>query len=98
MKKLYIALLSVFFITPSISLATIDTNLKYGSRGAAVSELQEFLIDKGFLLGQTSGNFFSLTRKAVVAYQASVGLPATGFVGAMTRAKINAQLAQDNTS
>jgi len=98
MKKLYIALLSVFFITPSISLASIDTNLKYGSRGAAVSELQEFLIDKGFLLGQTSGNFFSLTRKAVVAYQASVGLPATGFVGAMTRAKINAELAQDNTS
>ncbi|MGB2580620.1 MAG: peptidoglycan-binding domain-containing protein, partial [Minisyncoccia bacterium] len=80
MKKLHIALLIGVFIIPSVSFASIDTNLKYGSRGLAVSELQDFLITKGFLSGQTSGNFFSLTRKAVIAYQASVGLPTTGFV------------------
>lgn len=96
MKKLHIALLVTFFVIPSISLASIDTNLKYGSRGLDVTELQDFLIDKGFLTGQSSGNFFSLTRRAVVAYQASVGLPATGFVGPMTRTKINDDLSTAN--
>lgn len=96
MKKLHIALLVTFFVIPSISLASIDTNLKYGSRGLGVTELQDFLIDKGFLTGQSSGNFFSLTRRAVVAYQASVGLPATGFVGPMTRTKINDDLSTVN--
>lgn len=96
MKKLHIALLVASFIVPSISFASIDTNLKYGSRGVAVTELQDFLIAKGFLSGQTSGNFFSLTRKAVVAYQASVGLPATGYVGPMTRSKINDDLSTAN--
>lgn len=98
MKKLYIALLVASFILPSVSLASIDINLKYGSRGAEVVELQEFLIEKGFLSGQASGNFFSLTRKAVVAYQSSIGLPATGFVGPMTRAKINDDLLSSNAS
>lgn len=98
MKKIHIALLVASFIIPSVSFASIDTNLKYGSRGLGVTELQDFLIDKGFLLGQSSGNFFSLTRKAVVAYQTSVGLPATGFVGAMTRAKINDDLSSANAS
>lgn len=98
MKKLHLALLLASFIVPSVSIASIDTNLKYGSRGGDVTELQEFLIDKGFLAGQSSGNFFSLTRKAVVAYQVSVGLPATGFVGPMSRAKINDDLSQTNAS
>ena len=84
------------FILPSVSSASIDTNLKYGSRGGYVTELQEFLIDKGFLTGQSSGNFFSLTRKAVIAWQASIGLPATGFVGPMSRTKINDELSQAN--
>lgn len=92
MKKLLISLVAVGFILPGVAFASIDTNLKYGSRGLAVSELQDFLIAKGFLSGQTSGFFFSLTRKAVIAYQDSVGLPATGFVGPMTRAKINDDL------
>lgn len=96
MKKLHIVLLVASFIIPSISFASIDTNLKYGSRGVAVTELQDFLIAKGFLSGQTSGNFFSLTRKAVIAYQASVGLPATGYVGPMTRSKINDDLSIAN--
>lgn len=96
MKKIHIALLVASLVIPSISLASIDTNLKYGSRGLGVTELQDFLIDKGFLTGQSSGNFFSLTRRAVVAYQSSVGLPATGFVGPMTRTKINDDLSTAN--
>ena len=98
MKKLSILLLVGIFIIPTVSFASIDTNLKYGSRGTEVTELQEFLIDKGFLTGQTTGNFFTLTRKAVISYQTSVGLPSTGFVGPLTRTKINDGLSMDDTS
>jgi peptidoglycan hydrolase-like protein with peptidoglycan-binding domain len=89
MKK-YIIL--TLLLLPVFAYASIDQNLKYGSKGTEVTELQEFLMDKGFL-SQVTGNFFSLTKKAVIAYQASQSLPATGFVGAMTRDKINAELA-----
>lgn len=80
------------FGTLSSAFASIDKNLKYGQRDDEVTELQEFLIDKGFLTGQATGNFYALTRKAVVAYQSSIRLPATGFVGPMTRAEINKEL------
>ena len=85
--KYLIAVLLI--ITPAVSIASINTNLSFGSRGQAVTDLQNLLISKGFLNGQASGGFYSLTKQAVVAYQASLGLPATGFVGLMTRAKIN---------
>ncbi len=92
MKK---TLLLAIFLLPTFVFATIDSNLKYGSRGLEVTELQEFLIDKGFLTGQPTGNFFALTKKAVIAYQKSVALPQTGFVGPMTRQMINQELAVD---
>lgn len=95
MKKILILGL---FLLPSMALASIDINLKYGARGTEVTELQEFLIDKGFLTGTATGNFFSLTRKAVVAYQVSVGLPNTGFVGILTRNKINTELSTADAS
>jgi peptidoglycan hydrolase-like protein with peptidoglycan-binding domain len=72
----------------STSFASIDKNLKYGQRDLEVTELQEFLIDKG-LLKTTPSNFFGLlTLKAVKAYQTSVGVSSTGFVGALTRKKL----------
>lgn len=90
MKKIYI--LSLLLAFPLIGFASIDNDLRYGATGQPVTELQEFLIDKGFLTTQASGNFFSLTKSAVQKYQQSVGLPTTGFVGPMTREKINAEL------
>lgn len=98
MKKQSIFLAALCFIVPAISFASIDINLKYGAQGTEVKELQEFLIDKGFLTGQATGNFFTLTKKAVIAYQTSVDLPATGFVGPMTREKINPELVVDTTA
>lgn len=93
MKK---TLLLAIFLLPTLAFATIDSNLKYGSRGVEVTELQEFLIDKGFLTGQPTGNFFALTKKAVISYQKSLNLPATGFVGQLTRAEINKELEVNN--
>lgn len=86
-------ILAIFLSLPLISFASIDINLKYGSTGSAVTELQEFLVSKGFLNTQPTGNFYSLTLAAVKAYQTSANVPSTGFVGPLTRAAINTDLA-----
>ncbi len=98
MKKTQIILLGLLAVFPIISSASIDISLKYGAKGAEVTELQEFLIDKGFLHTTATGNFYSLTKSAVIAYQGSENLPTTGFVGPMTRGKINETLASDDSA
>jgi len=93
MKKLILAFLVLLFI-PLVAGASIDTNLYYGLRNNSdVRELQELLIDKGFLTGSATGNFLSLTLKAVKQYQASEGIIQTGYVGTLTRTAINNDLA-----
>ncbi len=92
MKTHKYLLVVLLIIVPAVSIASIDANLSFGSRGQAVTDLQNLLIGKGFLSGQASGGFYSLTKRAVVTYQSSFGLPATGFVGPMTREKINKEL------
>ncbi len=65
-------------------------NLSVGARGEDVKTLQIHLISKGFLAqGLSSGYFGQLTKGALVKYQASLGLPSTGFFGPMTRAKLS---------
>lgn len=92
MKKIIIAL--ALFALPLVTHASIDKNLYYGLKNdAQVVELQEFLIDNGYLSGSATGNFFSLTLKGVKKFQADNGLPSTGFVGTLTRAEINKRLA-----
>lgn len=87
--------LSVFLglLIPSLSFASFNSNLKYGSNGPEVRELQEFLTDEGVYTGPITGRFLSLTRKAVVAFQAKYALRADGFFGPMSRAQANAILA-----
>jgi len=94
MKKLILVFLALLFI-PLITGASFNTNLYYGlQNNSDVRELQELLIDKGFLTGTpATGNFFSLTLKAVKAYQASEGIIQTGYVGILTRTAINNDLA-----
>jgi peptidoglycan hydrolase-like protein with peptidoglycan-binding domain len=61
-------------------------DLQVGSKGADVTALQN-------LLGVTPaiGVFGDLTKEAVINYQLSKGIsPATGYVGAKTRASLNA--------
>ncbi len=72
---------------------SFPTNLTVGSRGADVVALQSFLESKGLLsmpAGVAKGYFGGLTKTAVRAYQASKGLPTTGFFGPMTRAAVAA--------
>ena len=81
--------------TPTpITNASLNTNLYYGlQNNSDVKQLQEFLIAKGFLTGSSTGNFFSLTLKAVKVYQTSVSISPTGYVGTLTRTAINNDLA-----
>jgi thioredoxin 1 len=65
-----------------------DESFGMGARGAHVMALQEMLISKGLLAeGSAKGNFGPATKRALMKYQAMMGLKATGFAGPMTRAK-----------
>ncbi len=93
-----ISAVSLFLLGTNLAFASIDKNLKYGQRDKEVTELQEFLIDKGFLKTIPSTFFGLLTLKAVKAYQTSINVSSTGFVGALTREKINKEIDVEVTS
>lgn len=81
------------------SCYTFVNNLTVGSVGADVMALQQFLVQTGFLKKEYASGYFGVnTKTAVMAYQTSVGLPSTGFVGPVTLAKLNASCASKGTS
>ncbi len=82
-------------IEPPISPCyTFTSNLTIGNTGADVVALQNYLIKNGFAINSgdetVTGYFGALTKAAVMLYQTSIGQPATGFVGPLTRATLNA--------
>lgn len=84
----------ILFAVPLVSFASFDQNLSYGSRGSAVKELQDFLVDQGVFTGQSTGSFFSLTQKAVIAFQKANNIsPASGYFGTVSRGVANQILA-----
>lgn len=91
MKKVII--LTILLLFPFFAFASFENNLYYGlQNNNEVRELQEFLVGKGLLDHEATGNFYSLTLKAVKAYQASEGIIQTGYVGTLTRTAINNEL------
>ena len=69
-----------------------ERDLSFGSSGGDVATLQKFLIDNGFLVipkGQVKGYFGQATKKALIKYQKSVGLPPIGLFGPSTRSYVN---------
>jgi hypothetical protein len=98
MKKALIASLATSALVigafaMSASAYVFSNYLSVGSTGNDVVALQSFLVSKGFLTMPAhvdEGYFGSLTKAAVVAYQASVSLPSTGYVGPMTIKVLNA--------
>ena len=74
-----------------------DTNLQFGSSGRNVTHLQQFLADQGVYAGPITGNFFSLTNKAVVAFQKQHEItPSGGYFGPKTRSVANTLLSTDS--
>ncbi len=82
---------------PSTSVCyNFTANLQLGSRGEDVTALQNFLLNKGFKIGDLSpgrgsdkGYFGGSTFQALMKYQKSVGIEATGYFGPETRQKVS---------
>lgn len=72
---------------------TID--LKLGSQGSAVSQLQKDLSKLGFYKYSIDGDFGPKTHEAVINFQKSQGLKRDGLVGPKTKAALNAVLSPD---
>lgn len=62
--------------------------LEVGSRGDAVKDLQQALVDQGFLDGAVDGIFGNGTAGGVEAFQESAGLEPTGIADAETQSKL----------
>jgi len=73
----------------STSCYNFTSDLTVGSKGAAVSALQQLLIKAGDLtaVSAPTGSFGSLTKAALAKYQAANGItPSAGYFGPKTRA------------
>ena len=93
MKKILLSIFVLSFIVPVFAFASFDTSLKYGSRGDAVIELQDFLQDQGVYSGKVDGRFGLGTRKSVIAFQLANSLTGDGYFGLASRTKANSILA-----
>jgi hypothetical protein len=84
--------------SPMIPASAICYNIPYSihygasdtTANSGVTDLQNFLVSQGVFnpsnLG--TGHFGPVTLRAVLAFQSAHGIPATGFVGPLTRASI----------
>lgn len=63
--------------------------LKIGDSGPLVSALQTMLQKAGYDVGDIDGKFGTLTRMALLAFQADHGLVPTGLADAVTNAALN---------
>lgn len=98
MKKLiFIALLISLALFNSTEAADgFNQDLSFGSSGSEVLKLQEFLAAQGLYSGPITGNFYSLTLRAVKLFQEKEKIsPAAGYFGPLTRAKANNFLSAD---
>ncbi len=73
-KGLMLLLFLIVLLMPLTGMA----ELKNGSKGAAVTELQTRLNDLGFSVGTVDGKYGNKTVQAVKAFQKAMGLNATG--------------------
>src|SRR5438128_6877919 len=69
--------------------------LSRGSRGAAVSDLQQQLAAAGFDPGPIDGDFGPLTEEAVRAFQSARGLQVDGIAGPQTFGALGAEARSD---
>lgn len=95
MKRILIVSGVAVLALAAVTSAAFSANLTVGSTGADVVALQSWLITNGFHIASVEsgaankGYFGSQTKAALAKYQASVGLPSTGFFGPLTQAKLN---------
>lgn len=69
-------------VVAAVGDAPAFRDLSQGSRGADVTQVQQLLIDTGFLSGSADGVFGPATTRAVRAWQESLGVERDGVVRA----------------
>lgn len=74
------------------------TDLSLGSRGSAVTQLQQDLTALGFYTCSIDGWFGPKTNTSVLNFQKSKGLKMDGIVGPITKAALNAALLEGKPS
>ena len=74
------------------SCVNLTNNLRFRARdtqvNGEVSDLQDFLIDEGYMKGVSTGYFGKATIKSVKSFQSANNLISSGIIGNVTRAKI----------
>ncbi|KAB8317437.1 peptidoglycan-binding protein [Tolypothrix campylonemoides VB511288] len=78
--------------------SNVSGGLQPGSRGQAVTRLQQDLRRLGYFNGPITGNFGPETERAVVRFQQSNGIRADGVVGGRTKEAIRISLNRNNSS
>ncbi len=76
--------------TASAASCVFSSDLKVGSKGPQVTNLQVFLKSQGLFNAPTVPNYGAATKAAVRAFQKAHRLSQSGTVGPLTRAKIKA--------
>lgn len=88
----------VILISAMLTAAVLAENLRYGSRGDKVKELQQKLKRWGYYTGSIDGIFGSGTQAAVKNFQKKNGLTADGIVGPKTAAALGMNLTSSSSS
>ncbi len=71
-------------ITATQTPTSVFTAVKMGNRGTTVREIQNMLIELGYMSGTADGIFGTKTYKAVCSFQRKNGLSTDGVVGTTT--------------
>ena len=88
----------VILISAMLPAAVLAENLRYGSRGDKVKELQQKLKRWGYYTGSIDGIFGSGTQAAVKNFQKKNGLTADGIVGPKTASALGMNLTSSSSS
>ena len=88
----------VILISAMLPAAVLAENLRYGSRGDKVKQLQQKLKRWGYYTGSIDGIFGSGTQAAVKNFQKKNGLTADGIVGPKTAAALGMNLTSSSSS
>lgn len=97
-RTIAVLMVLVILISAMLPAAVLAENLRYGSRGDKVKELQQKLKRWGYYTGSIDGIFGSGTQAAVKNFQKKNGLTADGIVGPKTAAALGMNLPSSSSS
>ena len=76
---------------PAVMSGSFTIDLYFGMKNSTdVTRLQQFLTAQNVYSGPITGNFYAMTKAAVMAYQRKNGVSATGYFGPKSRGVANA--------